>query len=75
MNGARGFAANHFDDARMCMPERVDGDAAQEIQILFARGVESKRPSGLEAAAANCLVFGPTSGLEAILAVLLIMPP
>src|ERR1700724_3076640 len=39
MDGARGFAANHFYDARMSMAEGVDGDAAKEVEIFFARGV------------------------------------
>ena len=40
MNGARGFAANRFYDARMSVAERVDGDAAEKIEILLASGVE-----------------------------------
>lgn len=39
MNGPRGFAANDLDDARMSVPESIDGDAAEEIQILFAARV------------------------------------
>ena len=36
VNSARGFAADDFDDARMRVAERVDGDAAEEIEIFFA---------------------------------------
>src|ERR1700686_692915 len=39
MNGARGFAANHFYDARMSVAEGVDGDAAEKIEILLPRRV------------------------------------
>ena len=39
MNGASGFAANHFDDARVRVAERVDGDAAEEVEIFLAGGV------------------------------------
>ena len=34
------FAANDFDDTGMGVAEGVDGDAAQEVQIFFAGGVE-----------------------------------
>jgi len=40
VNGAGGFAADDFDDAWMGVPEGVDGDAAQEVEIFFAFGVE-----------------------------------
>src|SRR5208282_2810817 len=36
MNGARGLAADDFDDARMRVAEGVDGDAAEKIQVFFA---------------------------------------
>ncbi|GAC1621141.1 MAG: hypothetical protein NVS9B13_12230 [Candidatus Acidiferrum sp.] len=39
MNGARGFAADHFDDAWMGMTERVDGDPPEKIEIFFSRGI------------------------------------
>src|SRR6266704_4329949 len=43
MNRARGFAADDLDDARMGVAERIDGNAAKKIEILFARGVENIR--------------------------------
>jgi hypothetical protein len=39
MNGARGFTANDFYDARMSVAESVDGDASEKIEIFFAGGV------------------------------------
>src|SRR5260370_10465431 len=41
MNGARSFAADPFHDARMRVPERVHGDTAQKIEILFSGGIEN----------------------------------
>ncbi len=37
VNGARRFAADYFYDARMRVAERVYGDAAKKIEILFNR--------------------------------------
>src|ERR1700682_2863154 len=39
VNGAGGFAADYFHDARMRVPERIDGDTAKKIQIFLASGV------------------------------------
>src|SRR5215472_9441271 len=43
MDGARGFAANHFDNARMRVAKRVDGNAPKKIEIFLARRVEDVR--------------------------------
>src|SRR5579885_1806910 len=40
MNGARGFATNRLDDAGMRMAERVDGNTAEKVEVLFAGGIE-----------------------------------
>src|SRR5690348_4115287 len=49
MNRARGFAANHADQARMRVSQRVDGDAAEKIQIFLAlRVVEAAAASARE---------------------------
>src|SRR5438094_367332 len=42
MNGAGGFAADDFHDARMRVPESVHGNATKKIEILFAGGIENK---------------------------------
>lgn len=47
VNGARGFAANHFDDVGMRVAEAVDGDAAEKIEIFFARGIEDVRTAAV----------------------------
>ncbi len=39
VDGARGFAANDFNDARMGVAEGVNGDATKKIEIFLARGV------------------------------------
>ena len=44
MNRARGFAADDLDDAGMGVAKGIDGNAAEKIEILFARGVENIRP-------------------------------
>ena len=44
MNGAGGFAADDFDDARMRVAEGVDGDAAEKIQIFLAGGIKDVAP-------------------------------
>jgi hypothetical protein len=41
VNGARGFAADYFYDARMRVAECVDSDAAKKIEILFSSGIEN----------------------------------
>ena len=40
VNCASRFAADDFDDARMGMAERIDGDSAEEIEIFFAGGIK-----------------------------------
>ncbi len=35
MNGPRRFAANHFHDPWMRVAQRIDGNAAQKIEVLF----------------------------------------
>ncbi len=39
VNGARRFATDHSYDSRVRVTERVDGNAAQEIEIFLAGGV------------------------------------
>src|SRR5216684_2320115 len=41
VNGARRFAADYFHDSWMRVAERVHGDAAKKIKILFPRGIEN----------------------------------
>jgi hypothetical protein len=41
VNGARCFAADNFYDARMRVAERVDGDTAKKIKVLFSSGIEN----------------------------------
>src|SRR5580704_6175454 len=45
MDRAAGFAADHAHQARMGISERVDGDAAEKIQILLAVGVIQMAPA------------------------------
>ena len=40
MDARAGFAANRLDDTGMRVAESVDGDAAEEIEIFLAAGVE-----------------------------------
>src|SRR5690348_1064314 len=39
MHGARGFAANDADEARMRIAQRIDGDAAEKIEIGAPSGI------------------------------------
>jgi hypothetical protein len=41
VNGARCFAADYFYDSRMRVAERVHGDAAKKIEVLFSSGIEN----------------------------------
>jgi hypothetical protein len=36
MNGAAGLASDNFNNAGMSVAERVDGNASEKIQVLFA---------------------------------------
>src|SRR5216683_7616928 len=47
VDGTRGFAADYFHDARMRVAKRVDGDAAQKIEILLPRGIENIRAAAV----------------------------
>src|SRR6266480_1092816 len=47
VNGARGFTADYLHDAGMRMSERVYGDTAKKIEILFSRGVENVRAAAV----------------------------
>ena len=47
VNGARSFTADYLHDAGMRMSERVYGDTAKKIEILFSRGVENVRAAAV----------------------------
>src|SRR5215470_17183112 len=47
MNGATGFAANHFDDIGVSVAEAVDRDTAEKIEIFFPVGIENVRPAAM----------------------------
>src|SRR6266581_3103562 len=39
VNGAGSFSADYFHDARVRVPERIYGDAAEKIEVLLASGI------------------------------------
>src|SRR5712692_2739916 len=58
VNRAGGFAANYFHDARMRVPERVYGDAAKKIKVLFSDGIENVRAAAVGHDQRRALVGG-----------------
>src|SRR5438045_6703373 len=60
VNGARGFTADYLHDAGMRMSQRVYGDTAKKIEILFSRGIENVRAPAVGQAYRLARVGGQT---------------
>src|SRR5258708_5201843 len=57
-NGTRGFAADYLYDSRMRVAERVHGDAAKKIEVLFSSGIANVLDAAVGHDHGLTLVFG-----------------